>query len=143
REWWGARRGGAVWPETNVGVPGALQPHRIAGFAEIVGQRRNEAEAAAGLGDLDVTRGPAAAIVDILEREAFGQACPHDRQRKVLIEAAFADVAKRHHLDESELHAAPVRPFEQRWELVLVHAFERNRIDLDLESGRLRGIDAG
>ena len=60
-----------------------------------------------------------------------------------MIEAAFADVPKRHHLDESELHAASVRPFEQRRELVLVHAFERNRVDLDLESGRLRGIDAG
>ncbi len=137
-----AQIGSVFLPETHVEGSRACHPNAVAGFAEIVGQRRNEAEAAAGLGDVDVARGPAAAIVDILEREAFGQACAHDRQRKVLIEAAFADVAKRHHLDESELHAASVRPFEQRWELVLVHALEGNRIDLDLESGRLRGIDA-
>jgi len=43
----------------------------------------------------------------------------------------------------SELHAPPMRPFEQRRELVLVHAFEGHRIDLHLEPGRLRRIDAG
>ena len=107
-----------------------------------MGQRRDEAEPAAGLGDVDIARRPAAAIVDILKREPFAQARPHNRQRKVLIEAAFADVTERHHLDEGQLHAAPVRPFQQRRELVLVHAFERNCIDFDLESGRLRGIDA-
>ena len=108
-----------------------------------MGQRRDEAEPAAGLGDVDIARRPAAAIVDILKREPFAQARPHNRQRKVLIEAAFADVTERHHLDEGQLHAAPVRPFQQRRELVLVHAFEGNRIDLDLQSGRLRRIDAG
>src|SRR5262245_15709164 len=97
----GAQIGGVFLTETHVQSPCARYSHPIARFAEIVGQRRNEAEAAAGLGDFDVARRPAAAIVDILEREAFGQAGPYDRQRKVLIEAAFADLAKRHHLDES------------------------------------------
>ncbi len=60
-----------------------------------------------------------------------------------MIEATFADVAERHHLDESELHPASMRPFQQRGELVLVHAPEGNGIDLDLEPRRLRGIDAG
>ena len=62
----------------------------------------------------------------------------HDRKRKVLIETTFADISERPHLDESQLHAAPVRPLQQRGELP-----ERNGIDLHLEPGRLRGIDAG
>ena len=60
-----------------------------------------------------------------------------------MIEAAFADVAERHHLDERKLHAAPVRPLQQGWKFVLVHAFERHRVDLDLQSSCLRGIDPG
>src|SRR5262245_2207721 len=139
----GAQIGGVFLAEAHVEGSRAGHPHSIAGFAEIVGQRRDEAEPAAGLDDVDVARRSAAAIVDILEREPFAQARPHDRQRKVLIEAAFTDVAQRHHLDESQLHAAAMRPFEQRRELVLVHALERNRIDLDLEPGRLRRVDAG
>jgi hypothetical protein len=35
-----------------------------------------------------------------------------------------------------------MRPLQQCRELILVHAFERYRIDLDLEPSRLRGIDA-
>src|SRR5919197_2814744 len=139
----GAQIGGVFLTETHVERARASHPHAIAGFAEIVGERRDKTEPAAGLGNLDVARGPAAAIFDVLELEAFGQPRPHDRERKVLIEAAFADVAERHYLDQRKLHAAPVRPFQQRRKLVLVHAFEGHRIDLDLQPGRLRGIDSG
>ena len=37
----------------------------------------------------------------------------------------------------------PCAHAQQRRELVLVHALERDRVDLDLEPGRLRGVDAG
>jgi hypothetical protein len=36
-----------------------------------------------------------------------------------------------------------VSPFDQRDEFVLVDAFERDRVDLDLEPGGLRGVDPG
>jgi len=36
----------------------------------------------------------------------------------------------------------PCAHYQQRRELVLVSRLERNCIDFDLESGRLRGIDA-
>jgi hypothetical protein len=73
----------------------------------------------------------------------LGQARPHHRQGQVLIEPIFADIAQRHHLDHREIHAAPVRPSEQAADLVLVDALERHGVDLHLQAGGLRGIDAG
>src|SRR5262245_54237350 len=67
-----AQIGGVFLTEAHVKGTRAGHPHPVAGLAEIVGQRRDEAQPAAGFGDLDVARRPAAAIVDILEREALG-----------------------------------------------------------------------
>ena len=36
-----------------------------------------------------------------------------------------------------------MRPFDERGKFVLVDALERHGIDLDLEPGRLRGVDPG
>ena len=91
----------------------------------------------------DITRRPAGAVVEIFECKAFGKPRAHERERQILVEAAFADLAERHHLDQREIHAAAVRPFDQIGEFVLVHALERDRVDLDLEAGRLRRIDPG
>ena len=41
------------------------------------------------------------------------------------------DLAERHHLDQRQVHAAPVGPFHQRLDLFLVDALERDRVDLD------------
>ena len=95
-------------------MPVQVSRTRLQDFAEIVGERRDEAEPAAGLGDRDVARRAAGAIVDVVQREALGQARAHHRQRQVLVEPPFADVAERHHLDEGELHAAPMRPLDER-----------------------------
>ena len=92
---------------------------------------------------LHVARGPAGAVVDVVEREALGEPRAHDRERQILVEPALADIAERHHLDQREVHAAAMRPGDQLGELVLVDALERDRIDLDLQAGRLRGVDAG
>ena len=88
-------------------------PHAVAGFAEIVGEGRDEAERAAGLRDAHVARRAAGAVVDVVERVALGKPRAHHRQRQVLVEPALADVAERHHLDQGEVHAAAVRPFDQ------------------------------
>src|SRR5205085_3841475 len=87
--------------------------------------------------------GPAGAIVDLLQRELLGKSRPHYRQREILIKPAFADIAERHHLDDGEIHVAPMRPTHELGKLVLVNALERDRVDLDAYAGRLRGVDAG
>src|SRR6516165_8789268 len=70
----GAQIGGVFLAEAHIEGSRTGYSHPIAGFAEIVSQRRDEAEPAAGLGDVDIARRPAAAIVDILKREPFAQA---------------------------------------------------------------------
>ena len=74
---------------------------------------------------------------------ALGEPRAHHRQRQILVEPGFADVAERHHLDHREIHAAAVRPGHQVADFVFVDALERDRVDLDLQPGGLRGIDAG
>ena len=86
---------------------------RLHDFAEIMRQRRDEAEPPAGLLDAHIARRAAGAVVDVFEREALGEPRAHHRQRQILIEPAFADVAERHHLDHGEIHAAAVRPCDQ------------------------------
>ena len=74
---------------------------------------------------------------------ALGEPRAHDRERQILVEPAFADLAERHHLDQRQIHAAAMRPFDQPRKFVLVDALERDRVDLDLQAGGLRGVDAG
>src|ERR1043166_7523262 len=52
-----AQIGGILVAETAVQRAGAGDAHAVAGFAEIVGHRRDEAELAAGFADADVARG--------------------------------------------------------------------------------------
>ena len=97
---------------------------------------------AAGLRDRHVARRPAGLVVAVGQSEALGDPRPHHGERQVLVEPAFADVAERHHLDEGEVHAGAMRPFDERDELVLVDALERDRVDLHREAGVLGGLDA-
>ena len=53
------------------------------------------------------------------------------------------DVTKRHDLDDSEIHAARMSPFEQACNLFFVHILKRDSIDFDLQSCGLSCIDAG
>src|SRR6266851_2661341 len=123
---------GVLLPQAHVEGSRAGDPNPIAGFAEIVGERGDEAEAAAGLRDADVARRAAGAIIQVGERKALGEPRTYYRQRKILIEPSLADVAERHHFDQGQVHPAPVRPFDERAKLVLVHALERHCVDLDL-----------
>ena len=66
----------------------------------------------------------------------------HDRQRQILVGAVVVDVAQRHGLDQRQVHAAAVRPTTRSLDLVLVDALQRHGVDLDLEAGRLRRVDA-
>ena len=115
---------------------------RLQELAKIMRERGDEAQSAARLGDIDITRRPPGAVIDVGERKSLRQARANHRERKVLIEPRLANVAKRHDFDKGELHASPMRPFQKRRELVLVHSLERNSVDLDLQAGRLGGVDS-
>ncbi len=114
----------------------------VAGFAEIVGHRCDEAQLAAGLADPNVAGGAACTVVEIGEGVlAFEPRAQHG-ERQILIGAGCADIAHRHDLDEGQRHISTVRPFHQGWNFVLVQVFERDRIDLDGETRGLRGVNA-
>ena len=63
-----AQIGGILLAEAHIQRAGAGDAHAIAGFAEIVGERRDEAEPAAGLGDAYIARRAAGAVVEVVER---------------------------------------------------------------------------
>ena len=61
-----AQVGGVFLAEAHIERAGAGQPHAVAALAEIMGQRRDEAEPAAGLRDLDIAGRAAGAVVDVV-----------------------------------------------------------------------------
>src|SRR5476649_803543 len=116
-----AEVGGIVLTQAHIKSAGAGEPHAIAAFAEIVSERRDEAQPAAGLLDREVTRRAAGAVVAVVEREMSRDLGARYRQRQVLIEPRLAaDLAHRHHLDEDEVHAAAVAPADELLELAVV-----------------------
>ena len=124
------------WPRQVCSVPVQVMRTRLQDFAEVVGHRRDEAELAAGLGDADVAGRAAGVVVEVGQRELLGEPRAQQRQRHILVDAAFADVAHRHHLDQRQRHALAVRPLHQRGDFVLVQVLQRHRVDLDAQGPR-------
>src|SRR6476620_12599963 len=106
-------------------------------------ERGDEAEPATGLTPLHIASRPTRAGKVVLEREAILKPRPHQTERQILLGAVAAGLAHRHGLDQGEVEAPPMCPAEKRLDLVLVHASERYRVDLDLDPGAVGGIDAG
>src|SRR6476620_12663823 len=96
-------------------------------------ERGDEAEPATGLAYLDIASRPTRAVGTILEGEAILKPRPHQAERQILLGAVAAGLAHRHGLDQGEVEAPPMRPAQKFLDLVLVHAPERNCIDLDLD----------
>src|ERR1700730_14787938 len=138
-----AQIGGILVAETGGQRAGAGDPNPVAGFAEIMGHRRNEAELAAGLADAHVAGGAAGVFVEVGQGVLLGKARAEQGQRDVLVDTPLADVAHRHDLDQRQRHALAVRPLHQRRDFVLVQILQRNRVDLDGETRRSRRLDAG
>ena len=130
-----AQIGGVLVAEAGMQGAGTGNPHPVAGLAEIVGHRRDEAELTAGLADANVTRGTAGVIVKVGQGVLLGEARAHERQGNILVDAPFADVAHRHDLDQRQRHALAVRPFHQRGDFLLVEILQRHRVDLDGKTG--------
>src|SRR5690349_13661750 len=63
---WLAQIGGVFLAETHKERAGAGDPHPIAGLAEIMRERGDEAEPAAGFRNAHIARRPAGPIVDIV-----------------------------------------------------------------------------
>src|SRR5215208_5310938 len=138
----GAKVGGVLLAEAHVEPAGAGEADAVAALAEIMRQRRDEAELAAGLLDPDVARRPAAALVEVLEGVALREPRPHERQRQELVDALRLDLAERHDLDQRHVHAAAMRPFEEARDLVVVEILQRDGVDLDPQAGGPRRVDA-
>src|SRR4051812_42606399 len=126
-----AQIGRVLLAQTHVKRPGAGHPHAITRFAEIVGEGSDKAKASACFGNADEAGRPTGLVIDVIKRVALSKPSARDRQRQILIEPTFADVAERHDLNEREVHAAPMRPLHQVGEFILVDALERDGIDLD------------
>ena len=138
-----AEVGVVVLAEAHVELAGAGQAHAVAAFAEVVGQGRDEADAAAGLGDAGVAGGAAGALGGVGQGPAGVELGAEVAEGPVLVEAVLvAEVAHRHHLDEGEVEAAVAAPGDEAVELVLVDALERHGVDLDAEPGVHRGVEA-
>src|SRR5690606_1677786 len=97
--------GGILLPEAHVERAGAGHANAIARLAEIVRERRDEAEPAAGLPLVEVAGRAAGAVGGFLERPGLCQPRTHQRERQILVEPVVADVAHRHDLDEGEVEA--------------------------------------
>ena len=138
-----AQIGGILVAEAGVQRAGAGDADPVACFAEVVGHRRDEAELAAGLGDADIAGRAAGVVGEVGQRELLGEPRAQQRQRHILVDAAFADVAHRHHLDQRQCHALAVRPLHQRGDFFLVQILQRHRVDLDGEARRACRLDAG
>ncbi len=67
----------------------------------------------------------------------------HLVQRVILIQTILiADIAHRHHFDKRDVHPARMGPVDHLHDLIVIHAFQRNGVDLDRQPGFLRRIDA-
>src|SRR3974377_378603 len=115
--------GGIFLAEAHVERASTGDAYPVAGFTEIMGQRRYKTEPPAGFLDTDVPRRPASTIVDVFQRITLCQTRPHQGQRQVLVEPAFFDVAERHHLDDCQIHATTVSPSKQIADFIPYAAF--------------------
>ena len=77
----GAQIGRVFVPQTHVKCACARHPQAITGLAKIVGQRRDEANQAAGLPDPHVPRRSAGVMVSLLQTEMPSELRAHFRQR--------------------------------------------------------------
>ena len=111
--------------------------------AEIMGQRRDEADHAPGLRALGVAGRAPAAVGDVGQIPVPLQPRAHLVERQILVDAVLgAHIPHRHHLDEGEVIAALAAPADELRELVLIGAAQRNAIDLDRETGPPRGLQS-
>ena len=77
------------------------------------------------------------------KREDALEVGAQQRQRQILVGAVGVDLAHRHGLDHRQVHAAAMRPAQHLGHFRFVEALQRDSVELDLQAGGLRRIDAG
>ncbi len=122
--------------KAGVKLPGRRHPQTIAPCAEIAGVRSDEAEPAAGFRHIDIARRAASGVLAFGQRPALLQPRAHLIERQILVEPFLLDIAQRHHFDQGDIVALPMRPADQIGQFVLVDAFQRHGVQLDLQPRR-------
>ncbi|EKD60276.1 MAG: hypothetical protein ACD_54C00842G0001, partial [uncultured bacterium] len=138
-----AQVGHVFLTQTHIQLAGAGQPDAVAAFAEIMRQRRDEADALAGFGKPDIAGGATGAVGQIDQREAGCQFCAQIFQRPVLIEPlCLAHIAHRHDLDKGQIVAVAGAPIGEGKQFGFVEAFQRHGVDFYLQTGFFRRSNA-
>lgn len=75
---WTTEVGGVVLAEAHVKRTGASYAHSVAGFTEIMGERRNEPQSSAGFLHAHVTRRSSRAVINVIKCVSGGEACAHN-----------------------------------------------------------------
>src|SRR5271165_4338725 len=78
-----AQIGAVLLAKAHVELARAGHAHAVAALAEIMSERRDEADPAAGLSRAPVARRPAGAIVDLFKRKSLRQTIAHLRERQI------------------------------------------------------------
>jgi hypothetical protein len=66
---------------------------------------------------------------------------PHYGEGQIFAGAVSFDAAKRHGLDQRQVHSFAVAPADHGFDLILVHAAHGDHIDLDLKARLSRGFN--
>ena len=103
---------------------------------------RDEANALAGFLHAHIARRAARAVIRIFQRPVLLEPRPHKRQWQILIRAIPGDIAHRHRLNQTEIKAVFTAPGDHAVIFMLIHAFQRDSIDLDGKPGGLGGENA-
>ena len=90
-----AQIGRIVLAEAHVEHARAGQPDAIAALAEIMRHRRDEAEAAAGFGNIDIAGGTAGTRIAVGQCPALFEIAANGVERQVVVEAIALDLAQR------------------------------------------------
>ena len=139
-----AQIGHILLAEAHIQLARAGQPHPVAAFAEIMRERRDEADLLPCLFQPHIAGRPARALGQIGEPESFTQPRAQILERPILIKPILiAQIAHRHDLDKGQVHAPVRAPALKGEQLILVESLQRHGINLDLQPRLLRGLDPG
>ena len=104
--------------------------------------RRDEADPLAGFLHPHIARRAARAVIRIFQRPVLLEPRPHQRQWQILIRAIAGDIAHRHGFNQAKIKAVFTAPGDHAVIFMLIHALQRDSIDLDGKPGGLGGENA-
>ena len=107
-------------------------------------QRGDESQLLSCFLDLDIARRTTGAERDIGQGKPFGQIGAYGGQRQILVQPVLAsNIAHRHDFDNGHIESLLAAPGQHVTQFDIIHAAQRNSIDLDLQASRLCGTQPG